>query len=241
MNFRKRLLVILLLMGMVLLTGCGTNAGGNKAEETAPKFTLHSGVEFGMTAEEAILTAEMAGNTFVLNEDGRLTNTNKITLADYPVEVYFDLDENGRVSRQQYVLSYSLSVPKMGEKGAVDAEELSAALVKTYGPVMGGYGQETVLPLPKVMAGPVAPSITYVGEEIPFKYYSLYHQWLVPSENDYVAIELYQFHYMFRMTIDVGTKTYIDYTPYTKEEIAAAAAGAEQAAQEEAEEYYSGF
>lgn len=241
MNMKRRVFALLLVMGMVMLTGCSSNAGGEKEETTAEKFTLHSGVKFGMTAEEAILTAEKAGNTFVLNEEGRLTNTNDITLADYPVEVYFDLDADGKIARQQYVFIWDMKAPVLGEKYGVDASELSAALVKTYGGIMGGYQQEKTLPLPAIMAGPIDESITYMGFDVPRTYYSLYHQWLVPNAKDYVAIELYQFHYVWRMQSDIGTRTYIDYTPYTKAEIDAAAKLAEQAAQEEAEAYYSGF
>jgi len=241
MKMKKCLSTLLLTMVMIILTGCSNNAEGDPAKNTAGKFTLHSGIEFGMTVDEAILTAEKAGNTFVLNEEGRLTNTNDITLADYPVDVYFDLDEDGKISRQQYVISWAMKAPVLGEKYGVDANELSAALVKKYGAVMGGYQQEKTLPLPTIMAGPVEDSMTYVGMSVPKTYYSLYHQWLVPDAQDYVAIELYQFHYIWRMQFDIGTKTYIDYTPYTKEEIDTAAALAEQAAQEEAEAYYSGF
>ena len=205
-------------------------------------FKLHSGIEFGMTAEEAIATASSAGNTFALNEEGRLTNTNEIFLAEYPVEVFFDFDEEGKIARQQYVFTWSMNdAPVQGKKWQVDAEELSAALVHTYGEVMGDDDLGTTIPLPAMMAGPVAESVDWSGREVPLSYYNIYRQWLVPNEENYVAVELYQFHYIWDFRMDVGTKTYIDYTPYTQEEIDAAAALAEQEAQEEADAYYGGF
>ena len=228
----KKLIGIMLVV--LLLTGAAALAEDD--------FRLHSGVRFGMTAEEAIAAAEAAGNTFVLNEDGRLASTNEILLAEYPIEVYFDLDEEGRVARQQYVFTWSMNqAPVQGKKWQVDAEELTAALVKTYGDVMGDDDLHTAIPLPAPMAGPVAESVDWNGSAVPLAYYSIYRQWLVPNDADFVAVELYQMHYIWNMRLEAGTKTYIDYTPYTQAEIDAAAEEAEKAAQEAADAYYSGF
>ena len=91
------------------------------------------------------------------------------------------------------------------------------------------------------MAGPIAETVDWNGTDVPLSYYNIYRQWLVPNEGNYVAVELYQFHYIWNFKVDAGTKTYIDYTPYTQEEIDIATAQAEQEAKEEADAYYSGF
>lgn len=230
----KRIVSLMLLFVMLLSSVSAVAEDG---------FTLHSGVKFGLSAEEAIEAASKAGDTFTLNKDGRLTNTNEILLADYPVEIFFDLDEDGRIVRQQYVLTWSMNdMPVMGKKWQVDAEELSDALVRTYGENYGDDHSGTTIPLLRPMAGPIAESIDFSGNDIPLSYYNIYRQWLVPDGENYVAVELYQFHYIWTYAQrDVGSKTYIDYTPYTQEEIDMAAAQAEQAAQEETDAYYSGF
>lgn len=229
----KRIVSLMVLLVMLLSSVSAVAEDG---------FTLHSGIMFGMTAEEAIETASTAGNTFALNEEGRLTSTNEILLAEYPVEIFFDLDDEGKIIRQQYVFTWSVNdAPEMGKKWQVDAEELSDALVKTYGETFGDDDLGTTIPLPVHMAGPIAETVDWSGRDVPLSYYNIYRQWLVPNEGNYVAVELYQFHYIWDFRLDVGTKTYIDYTPYTQAEIDMATAQAEQDAKEKADEYYSGF
>ena len=80
-----------LLIALVLLMGTAAFA------ET---YQLHSGITFGMTAEEAIAKQTERGNTFEM-VDGRLTNTSSVMILSLPASIYYDFDADGGIIRQQ--------------------------------------------------------------------------------------------------------------------------------------------
>ena len=92
----KKVLAFLLAVMMLASVNCAWAEG----------FTLHKGVQFGMTVEEVIEQEAASGNEFCAGSETRVYNKSKIAILNADdVDVYFSFDENGELCQQQYIFS----------------------------------------------------------------------------------------------------------------------------------------
>lgn len=189
------------------------------ASALAEPYTLHAGVQFGMTADEVIEKEKDRGNTFEMT-DGRLTNTNQVSIVDMNATIYFDFDSEGNLIRQQYRFRDQVF------------DSVRNKFEKVYGLPNCSSAADTKLSLPsyfKSFSGPM-PSADELGKTIinnsmvSYSYSGLtYCQWMVEVEEGFVVIE----QYGRSLNAKVGSKSsgavanliYVDYNLFTKEEI----------------------
>ena len=202
----------------------------------AEVFQLHSGVTFGMTADEVIEKHRVRGNSFTM-VGGRLKSDKRITILDNSGTIYYDFDAEGKVVRQQFYFT------------RLDMLAFAKHFSNVYGAPMCTTATDTVLTLPGgAFTGPI-PTSYEKGYDIFGSMISMmshtrknfqYYQWLVPAEGGYVAIELYGYDYYCGYpgqpaTESMGNVVLIDYRFFTEAEIQDAIVDAE----EEAEQFYS--
>lgn len=194
----------------------------------ADEFKLHSGVTFGMTAEEIIAKQSERGNTFAMN-DGRLKSTSSISILDLDATIYYDFDADGKMVRQQFYFR------------DVNFAPLAREFEKVYGTpdCTSSLGTELVLPA-KSFSGPIP-----TGQEFSDAIFNssmvtgsrgdiVTYQWLVETDEGYTVIEEYGYDYYAKVGNNakrrIGTVCLVDYRFFTKEEI-------ENAQQENSEKY----
>lgn len=185
----------------------------------AEPYTLHAGVQFGMTADEVIEKENARGNTFEMI-DGRLINTSKISIVDMNATIYFDFDSEGKLIRQQYRFRDQVF------------DSIRNKFETVYGLPECSSASDTKLALPsyfKSFSGPM-PTADEFGKTIinnsmvSYSYSGLtYCQWMVEVEEGFVVIE----QYGRSLNAKVGNKSsgavanlcFVDYNLFTKEEI----------------------
>lgn len=203
---------------------------------SAEVFQLHSGVTFGMTADEVIEKHQARGNTFTM-VNGRLKSNKQITILSDSGTIYYDFDAEGKVVRQQFYFKY------------LDLPTYAKHFANVYGAPMCTTATDTVLTLPGgAFTGPI-PTSAERGYDIFGSMISMmshtrrnfqYYQWLVPVDGGYVAIEMYGYDYYCGYlrqpaTESMGNVILVDYRFFTEAEIQDAIVDAE----EEAEQFYS--
>lgn len=188
----------------------------------ADEFLLHSGVTFGMSAEDIIAKQGERGNSFSM-KNNRLTNDNTIRILDLGAKIYYDFDENGRMTRQQFRFR------------DVNFAPLAREFEKVYGApdYSSTLGTKLVLPTAS-FTGPLP-----TGEEFMDTYYSnissssvsvrgnrgemVTYQWMVETDGGYVVIDLYGHSYYVKIGSNsntlMGTICLVDYRFFTTEEI----------------------
>lgn len=200
-----------LLIALVLLMGTAAFA------ET---YQLHSGITFGMTAEEAIAKQTERGNTFEM-VDGRLTNTSSISILSLPATIYYDFDADGGITRQQYRFDKA------------EVGDLVQEFTKVYGAPDCSSALNTTLALPESSFTGPFPTATeyghkYVGTSPLFLFsrggISSYAQWLIEVDSGWVAVEIYGCGYTAKVSgqytsYSVGSCCLVDYRFFTEAQI----------------------
>lgn len=96
MSIMKKMAALALAVMMLASFSCAWAEG----------FTLHKGVCFGMTQDEAIAQEAASGNEFCIGSETRVYSKSKIAILNADdVKVYFTFDENGKLCQQQYIFS----------------------------------------------------------------------------------------------------------------------------------------
>ena len=186
---------------------------------SAEEYQLHSGITFGMTAEEAIEKQTIRGNKFEM-VDGRLASSDKVTILSKPAQIFYDFNADGGIVRQQYRFDQ------------VDINDLVMEFSKVYGEPNCSSAIGNQLALPKAsFAGPLPTAqeygVQHVGINNSLVTYSCgsieYVQWLVEVEGGSVVIEIYGRSYAAKVGNN-ARRTYgycylVDYRFFTEEEM----------------------
>ena len=192
----------------------------------ADEFTLHSGVTFGMSADEIVAKQKERGNTFSMTTSGRMRNLNKISILGIDAEIYYDFNENGKMIRQQYSFQN------------VDFTQLAKEFERVYGKPDCSSLLGTQLILPEKSFDAKVPT----GQEYSDKIYKRVsklkpgfvtgirsdittYQWLIEVDNGFVVIEEYGYQYYSKVgntaKENTGSLCFVDYRFFTKEEMEA--------------------
>ena len=181
------------------------------------EFTLHSGVTFGMTSDEIIAKQNERGNSFSM-QDGRLTNSNSLSILDVDADIFYDFDENGKMTRQQFYFKNINFAPLAKDFAKVYGEPDCSSILGTHLvlPDASFYGP---LPTGQEFADKMFNSYLVTGSRGDL----LYYQWLVEAEGGYVVIEEYGYEYYAKVgknpSYKIGSICLVDYRYFTKEAI----------------------
>lgn len=206
---------VICLVVAIVLSLCATTA-------FAEKYTLHSGVEFGMPADEVIAKQKERGNTFQMEGD-RLKNTNKITILDLDASIFYDFDRDGHLTRQQYYFRDVNFAPLKDEfekvYGSHNCSSISGSKLVLPANSFSGPLPSAKEMVSKVLGSGIADK-SYVKSEASDL---IYYQWLIEVDEGYVVIEEYGYEYYVKIDKNpkqlIATVCLVDYRLFSKEDI----------------------